>query len=353
MFVNDIAITSLETITGFDITTGDLLFVLDELTDATIANTEDKQEITGKQGHKITNLKRNKGVTISGTNGMVSGGLMAVQTGGTFQNTTTQVMWADYLTVGASHTATTNFIAVGTAGAEIEELYIRNADGTLGQKFTQGNSAGSGVFTYNTSTKIITFNSAVEQGTEIVVYYKRSITASTLDNTADTYSKKCVLYVDALGEDKCSNVFRVQFYIPKADFTGQFDFEMGDNQTTHDFEAESLAGACVAGKRDLLWTYTIFGAESNDDALVVSTNSVVIAKGATSEDIAVNYANGALTAAVTDSSSAAYTKVKAVISGDNDSVIISADADAAVGTYTVTLTDAASKTVAIGVTVTA
>jgi hypothetical protein len=272
MLVNDIAITSLETITGFDIITGDLLFVLDELTDATISNTEDKQEVTGRHGHKITNLKRNKGVTINGTNGIVSGGLIATQTGGVFQNTTTQIMWADYLTVNGYHTATTNFIAVGTSGAEIEELYIRNADGTLGTKFTQGSSVGSRVFTYDTSTKVITFNSAITEGTEIVAYYKRNITANTIDNNVDSYSKKCVIYVDALGEDKCSNVFRIQFYIPKADFTGQFDFEMGDNQTAHDFEAESLTGACVAGRRDILWTYTIFGAKNNVDTLVQDTD---------------------------------------------------------------------------------
>lgn len=65
------------------------------------------------------------------------------------------------------------------------------------------------------------------------------------------------MYVNALAEDKCGNVYRVQYYIPKADFSGEFEQAFGDDQTTHAFEAEALAGACGAGGK--LWSYTIFG----------------------------------------------------------------------------------------------
>lgn len=99
-------------------------------------------------------------------------------------------------------------------------------------------------------------------GTEVVVYYKRRIKADVLNNESDVYSEKCTLYVDALGEDKCGNVYRIQFFIPKADFSGEFSLEMGENQTAHAFEAESLAGACGAGGS--LWTYTVFGVNTAD-----------------------------------------------------------------------------------------
>lgn len=49
----------------------------------------------------------------------------------------------------------------------------------------------------------------------------------------------------------------VQFDIPRADFSGDFDLAMGDNQTVHAFEAESLAGSC--GNGGALWNYTVFG----------------------------------------------------------------------------------------------
>lgn len=261
MNINDITITSLETITAFDIVTGNYKFTLDELQTASLAQSQESTEITGKAGRKLATLKRNKAVTVSGTNGLVSGGLLEMQTGGKFENKATEVLWTDYLTVKSS-AANTQWKAVGTTGAEIEALYVRNADGTLGAELEQAATAAAGKFTYDPSTKALGFHTDVADGSEVVVYYKRKITADVLKNESDNYSGKCALYIDALGEDKCANVYRIQFFIPKADFSGEFSFEMGDNQTVHAFEAEALAGACGAGGQ--LWTYTIFGANTAD-----------------------------------------------------------------------------------------
>lgn len=266
MNINDVTITSLETINAFDVVTGNFLFTLDELQSATIAQTQEKTDITGKQGRKLNSLKRNKAVTISGNNGMVSGGLLELQTGGKFENRTTTVMWTDYLTVSGNATET-SFKAVGSLGNEIESVYVKNSDGTLGKVLVQGAETDEGKFTYDPATKKLAFNDGeVADGTEVVVYYLRQIQADVLDNMSDSYSGKATLYVDAFAEDKCANVYRIQFYIPKADFSGEFSFEMGDNQTVHAFEAESLAGSgCGAHNASgMLWTYTIFGANTDD-----------------------------------------------------------------------------------------
>lgn len=259
----DITITSLETITAFDLVTGEYLFTLDELQDATIAQTQDQNDVTGKNGRKLSTLKRNKAVTISGTNGMVSGGLLELQTGGKFENKAASVQWTDHLTV-QSGAATTAYKAIGTAGAEIEALYIRNSDGTLGTKLSQDSTAAADKFAYAPATKALSFHTDIADGTEIMVQYKRKITANVLDNETDKYSGKCVLYVDAFGENKCGKVYHLQFQIPKADFNGEFSLEFGENQTVHAFEAEALAGACGAGGK--LWTYVVFGADAEDAA---------------------------------------------------------------------------------------
>ena len=260
----DLTITSLETITAFNVTSGDYLFTLDELQNASIAQTQDKVDMTGKGGRKLNSLKRNKAVTISGANGMVSGGLLEMQTGGTFtEESAADVAWCDYLTVDASHQATTNYKATGTVGAEITSLFIRNSDGTLGDELTQTTGqASAGKFTYTANTKKLTFHTDIAEDTEIVVYYTRKIAADVLVNESDVFSGKATLYINALAEDKCANVYRVQFYVPKADFNGEFTFEMGDNQTVHNFEAEALAGAC--GTAGQLWTFTVFGANAAD-----------------------------------------------------------------------------------------
>lgn len=262
MNIADIAITSLETVSGFDLITGEYLFLLDELQSASIANSEEKQDITGKQGRKLTSLKKNKAVTVSGTNGLLSGGLLERQVGSKFENKVAEVKWTDYLTV-TGNSATTNYTAIGTEGAEIIAVNVRNADGTQGVELEQAASAASGKFAYAPATKTLTFTGLTD-GTEVIVHYKRKIRANVLENLSDSYSTKCTMYIDAMGEDSCGNVYRIQFYIPKADFSGEFSLEMGDNQTVHAFEAEALAGGCGGSKA--LWTYVIFGANAEDAA---------------------------------------------------------------------------------------
>ena len=258
----DIVITSLETINAFDITTGNFLFTLDELQSASIAQGQEKVDITGKQGRKLSSMKRNKTMTISGSNGMLSFGLIEMQTGSKFQSKDAEpVMWYDFLEV-QNNTAQTKYKGIGTAGAEIVELYVLETIGTIRTSLEQA-SAAAGKFAYDPATKQLTF-SGVEDGTQIAVYYKRKIVADVLANNSDTYSGKCELYVDCIGEDKCANLYRVQIHIPKADFNGEFSLDFGDDQSVHSFEAEGLSGACGAGST--YWDMIVFGENAADAA---------------------------------------------------------------------------------------
>lgn len=260
--IADIAVTSLETIQAFDMA-GDYRFTMDELQEAKLANTADKEDITGKQGRKLNSLKKNKAATVSATNGLLIGGLLEAQTGSKFseKDGNVTVRWSETLAV-ANDKATTTYKAIGTAGAEIVSLHVKNADGTLGAKLEQDTTAAAGKFAYAPSTKEITFSTL--GATEVYVVYDRTIKGQTLENQSGTYSDKLQLYIDAIGEDLCSNQYHIQFYIPRADVSCNFDFSMGNGQTVHAFEAEALAGAC--GTDGALWTYTIFGAEEGDAA---------------------------------------------------------------------------------------
>lgn len=266
MNLADLAITSLETIQAYD-TNGNYMWTLDELQNATIEQSDETVEITGKKGRKISSMKRNKAVTISGTNGLISMGLMATQVGSDFYAESQAVVrWYDYLTV-QSNAATTSYKAIGTAGQEIIGLWTKDG-AKLDTKLTQDSTAASGKFAYAPGTKTLTF-SGVANGTEIFVIYERKIAADVMTNYSDKYSKKCKLYVDAIAEDKCSNQYHVQIFIPRADFNGNFSFEMGDNQSVHNFEAEALSSASGCGAStggDYFWTMTVFGANAADAA---------------------------------------------------------------------------------------
>lgn len=267
MILNDITITTLDTITAYGMD-GTYRFELDELQNAKIANTQDKVDITGKGGRKLNSLKKNKAVVVSGTSGLISSGLMELQTGGRFEHKSSNVKWKEYLTIASGNTSTTTtYKAVGTTGNEIEKIYIKNNDGGIEKTLTQtADSATKDTsFTYDPSSKTITFaEGQFDADTEIIVAYFRKIDSYTLGNFSDNYSEKCQLYIDCTGEDICGNSYHVQIYIPRADFNGNFDFDLGGDQTVHAFEADSLAGSCGLGGN--LWTWTVFGANEEDAA---------------------------------------------------------------------------------------
>lgn len=263
MSVNDLAITSLETINVFKASDGAYMFTLDELQNATISQSQESTDITGKAGRKLSTLKRNKTFSISASNGLVSTGLLAAQTGGTLTNGAVNVRWSEELAVDSSNAATTTYKAVGTSGAEIKALYIKNADGSLGNELQQvASTVATGKFTYTPNTKKLQFHTDVTAGTEVYVIYERKINADQLVVDDDIADVKVEIFVDAIAEDKCANQFHLQIHVPKADMSAEFSLDMGDNQAIHSFQADALAGKCGVGGN--FWEWTVFGVDAAD-----------------------------------------------------------------------------------------
>ena len=178
---------------------------------------------------------------------MLSLGLIATDTGTEVaRDENVEYKWFEIVDI-AENSATTTYTAVGTVGAEIDALYIVNADGTRGTKLEQDATAVEGKFAYAPATKKLTFLADAYNGQKAVVYYTRKVNAAVISNDSGKYSQKCTLYIDALAEDKCNKCYLVQFVVPVADFSGNFDITLGDNQATHSFEAESLASGCTGG----------------------------------------------------------------------------------------------------------
>ncbi len=261
MNINDLSITSLDSITAFGINGGEQKFVLDELQSATISNTQETVNLTGKGGRTIGTLKKNKAVKISGANGMVSVGLMGANVGAEGENKETSVKVADYLVVSGTE-ATTRYAAVGTAGNEIGTVFVKAPDGTAKKKLTQAAAAAEGKFAYDPATKKITFAAAdIAEGDEVVCWYNRKVPGTVVSNISDQYSDTLEIYIDATAEDKCHKEYHVQFYLPYVDFTGNFDLAMGTEQTVHNFEGTSLASACGRGGSKF-WDMIVFGEDA-------------------------------------------------------------------------------------------
>lgn len=254
--VNKLSIQTIDQITCFN-NANELEFIMDEIQNGTINNTQEKADITGKGGRKIGALKKNKSVTVSATNGLLVGGALAAQTGTEVEQGKFKVRVTDILTVTSNET-TTAHKAVGTKGNEIGAIYKKNANGSLGDKVTQNSVVEEGKFQYNPETKKVTFaEGAFDDGTELVAFYDVEVNAAKISNDSEKYSKTLKMYIDVTAQDTCDNLYHGQFIIQRADFSGEFEIAMGNDPAVHNIEAESLAGGC--GSSTNLWDFIVYG----------------------------------------------------------------------------------------------
>lgn len=248
-------ITSIDQITAYN-NANELAFIMDELQDATLSNTQENTDITGKNGAVIGQLKRNKAVTISGNNGFIVGGVIAAQTGAEVEEGSFNVRTMEILTV-TSNAATLTGTPVGADGAEIAALYKRNANGSLGEQIVQDATASEGKFSYADNT--ITFNAGeLEDGSQVVVFYDMQVTnAAKISNDSNTYSSTLKLYIDITAQDNCDNVYRGQIVVPRASFTGNWDLALGgDTAAVQAFEATAMRDTCSGSGS--LWDFYIW-----------------------------------------------------------------------------------------------
>ncbi len=260
MNMDKFTITSYDQFTGFDRATGNLELIMDELNDFTLAQEEEKVDIEGKGGRPIASMKKNKKVTGSGTNGMLSGGSLAAMLGTDIEDGEYEIKYTDSIIVKDNKTPTTE-VAVGTPGNEIGTIYIRDEHKAYisgGKKLTQtAEEPQAGEFSYNPDTKEITlFAGDVADGTEVIVFYNAKVTGKKITNDANKYSKTLSSFLDVTCQDGCDNIFHGQFIIPRADFSGTFDIAGGSDPATQGFEFTSLPDLCT-GKTDL-WDFIVF-----------------------------------------------------------------------------------------------
>lgn len=252
--VSKLIITEVAQITAFN-NAGELEFIMDEVQNGTINNTQEKSDVQGRNGRKLASLKKNKAVTVSATNGVLVGGALAAQTGTEVEQGTFNVRITDVMTVN-SNKCTTSKTAVGVTGAEIGTVYIKNANGSLGEKLEQDSAAAAGKFAYNPTTKELTVD-GIADGTELVAFYDVEVESARISNDSEKYSKVLKLYIDVVLQDNCDVEYAGQVIIQRADVSGEFELSLGGDNFAHSFEAESLAGGCTGSTN--LWDLIVYG----------------------------------------------------------------------------------------------
>lgn len=257
-------VDSIDLVTCFSPSTGELKWMVDQVTDGSIENGSETIYATGKGGVRLAAMDRNKTASLSLNNGYVVGGVIGAQTGSDGIKATAgdPLIVPGYDIIALKAGATTAALShkpSGTVGAEVQFVYtLRN--GAQDRKLVVAATPVKGQsFSVNAASKTLTFAAgefAVD--TEIICFYDYESTEGTkYENSADVFSTGGKIVADLTCRDVCDNdvIYHTKFVFPNAKLDGNFTFSFGDTPAVHSLTAQALSSICSTNKT--LWEWYI------------------------------------------------------------------------------------------------
>lgn len=252
------SIQSIDMGTGFNKSTSECLFMLDQIKDATLENGMETTYSTGRLGVRLSALDKNKTAKVSGTNGYIVGGLLAQQIGSApevARDVASIVTPAcDIIEIKEPDAVKTTFTATGIPGNEVRFIYRAQKDMTQGEKFAQAAEASESEFSYDPATKEITLPTGVfKAGEKVIVFYDYLAKGKKFTNSGDNFPKTCKMVFDLTIQDVCDNgtLYYAKLVMPNAKIDGNFSWTIGNDPAVGSFTFESLLDICSATKE--LW----------------------------------------------------------------------------------------------------
>lgn len=253
--VNNFLIDRVRRGTMFSDTTGEALWSITQIRDASLNMTSETADVTDAIGNVITQFDRSKNAEFSGTNALWDLGLSAAQFGSEKKvaDSINKIVVPVYeqLVVNGSGKIVLSHEPVGTTGAEIKYIYALNSDSTLGTKYTLSGSgeATESEFKLEAAQKTITVPTGVT-GNIAVFYDYEAEDAVMLQNNASDFPKAGKFVLEVIGKDTCDKTATYVAYIvfPNAKLKTDMDL----NFTTdggHPFSMQMMQDYCDLEKR--------------------------------------------------------------------------------------------------------
>ena len=245
---------------------GNLLYTLDQLTNAQIEVSSDPTEITDKRGNIIRQVYNNKTATFTATSALASPVLLNANSGSAIEyaSATTKINMPKIVTVAPGTTLDVPDAKSGTM--QVMGIYNNGANGAVLTSITTGAPTyddATGTYTYleDTTAKTIKVPSGTDTPTLYLVKYDRDVESGMkMSNLADKFPEtiRLTLYVAVM--DPCSDSYKAGYlyipsFTPDPSVTISFDSE---NQEV-DFNGNVNLDFC--GTEKLL--YTIYFPDEN------------------------------------------------------------------------------------------
>lgn len=238
--------------TMFSDTTGEALWSITQIKDASLNMTSETADATDAIGNVITQFDRSKNAEFSGTNALWDLGLSAAQFGSEKKLATTEktIRTPAYEQLAISGgKITLSHVPVGVTNAEIKYIYALNDDSTLGVKYTLGTAVSDTEFTLDATTRTITTPTGVT-GNIAVFYDYDAEEAVMLQNNAVDFPKAGKFMLEVIGKDTCDKTATYVAYIvfPNAKLKTDMDLNFSTDGG-HPFSMQMMQDYCDLEKR--------------------------------------------------------------------------------------------------------
>ena len=250
--VNNFLIDRVRRGTMFSDTTGEALWSITQIKDASLNMTSETADATDAIGNVITQFDRSKNAEFSGSNALWDLGLSAAQFGSEKKVATTEgkitVPMYEQLKVSGSKINLSK-TPVGTAGKEIKYIYALNDDSTLGTKYAQAQAASTTEFALDAASKTITVPTGVT-GNIAVFYEYEADEAIMLQNNAVDFPKAGKFMLEVIGKDTCdkTKTYVADIVFPNAKLKTDMELNFSTDGG-HPFSLQMMQDYCDLEKK--------------------------------------------------------------------------------------------------------
>jgi hypothetical protein len=259
------AIQKVFDIRGFDLSTGQCLFKLDDMKNTSVKQGATTVYAEGGGGNaKIVAFDHSKTASMDCEDALLDFGVVGAILGSTpIVGSNTDLVVTDIVTASTGYCSST-YTALGTVGSQIKYCFKLNSDGSLGQMFTQDSTASaSGKFAYTVGTKKLAFFAGdVTLGDQIVMFYNATAGSDTitLESFTDVFSKSIKLIANGLVRNICTDLdykFQLIFYKAKLSNDISLETKSDGSPAVQKFMAEALKSCGTTNLFDMIVYDTI------------------------------------------------------------------------------------------------
>ena len=233
-----------------DLVTGDPLYVLTQLSEATIDITAESTDVTDKNGSLVKKIYKGKTGTFSATNAFVNTNIIAASSGSTpiFASTGNKLIMPKMMHIDTSKGITEIDITGYVTGSVKVAQYF--GDGKIGKVYTLGSVASETEFAIATETNKLTLPTDTEATMYFIKYLRETETGAIISNKSNVFPSSVRVIMKGIYYNPCKKNELKADYIefPSFQVSPETQFPISADSATMDFSGDLEIDYCGADK---------------------------------------------------------------------------------------------------------